>query len=218
MIGVPWGTQVKTHLGVPLTLLRPSTDDLLRNLERATRIVYPRDAGYMLMKMDIVPGCRVVEAGTGSGDLTLVLARALRPTGHVISYENRLDAQQLARANVGQMGMADYVTFKHYDIDAGFDERDVDGLFLDFANPWDCVGQAHAALAGGGFFGSIVPTANQVINLIGALESSDFCLVDVEELLLRPYKTVSARLRPKDRPTPHTGYLVFGRKPLPLED
>lgn len=218
MIGVPWGTQVKTHLGVPLTLLRPSTDDLVRNLERTTQIVYPKDAGYILMKMGIEAGSHVVEAGTGSGGLTLVFAQAVRPAGRVISYENRPDVQQLARANVRKMGLTDYVTFKLRDIASGFDEHDADAVFLDVANPWDYVDQSYDALAGGGFFGSILPTANQVINLIGALESAAFCLIDVEELLLRPYRTVSARLRPKDRLTPHTGYLVFGRKFIPLED
>lgn len=139
LIGLPWGTQVETHLGIPLLLLRPSTDDLVRNLERSTQIVYPKDAGYILMKLSIAPGSRVIEAGTGSGGLTAVFARAVQPTG-------------------------------------------------------------------------------QVIHLIDALESADFGLVDVEELLLRPYKTVSARLRPKDRLAPHTGYLIFARKLIPLED
>ena len=215
---VPWGTQVKTHLGAPLTLLRPSTNDLLRNLERTTQTVYPKDAGYVPMKMGIGPGSQVLEAETGSGELTLVFARAVHPTGRVISYENREDVQQLARANVGKMGLTDYVTFKHRDIASGFDERDADAVFLNVANPWDYVDQATDALVGGGLFGSIVPTANQVINLIGALESTDFRLVAVEELLLRPHRTVSTRLRPKARLTPHTDYLVLGRKLISLED
>lgn len=218
LIGVPWGTEVKTHLGVPLVLLRPSTDDLLRNLERTTQIVYPKDAGYILMKMDIAPGRNVVEAGTGSGGLTVVFARAVHPGGHVTSYDSRADVQRVAFQNLSQLNLTPYVTLKQRDIGAGFDERDADALFLDVPNPWDYVDQAYAALAGGGFFGSILPTANQVIHLIRALEAADFCLVEVEELLLRPYKTVSARLRPKDRLTPHTGYLTFGRKLIPLEE
>jgi len=218
LIGSPWGSQVETHLGIPLLLLRPSTDDLVRNLERSTQIVYPKDAGYILMKLSIAPGCRVVEAGTGSGGLTSVFARAVQPTGQVISYESRQDVQQLAQENLEKLGLADYVVFKHHDITAGFEERGVDALFLDLANPWDYLDQAHAALAGGGFFGAILPTANQVIHLIDALESADFGLIDVEELLLRPYKTVSARLRPKDRLAPHTGYLVFARKLISMEE
>jgi len=215
LIGLPWGTQVSTHLGVPLLLLRPSTDDLVCNLERATQIVYPKDAGYILMKLNIAPGCRVVEAGTGSGGLTLVFARAVQPGGQVVSYDNRLEVQQLAHRNLERLGLAEHVAFRRRDITHGFEERGVDAVFLDLANPWDYLEQAHEALVGGGFFGSILPTANQVIHLIDALESADFGLIEVEELLLRPYKTVAARLRPKDRLAPHTGYLVFGRKLIP---
>jgi tRNA (adenine57-N1/adenine58-N1)-methyltransferase len=170
------------------------------------------------MKPSIAPGCRVVEAGTGSAGLTSVFARAVQPSGRVISYEGRRKAQQLARENLERLGLAQHVVFKHGDIAEGFEEREVDALFLDLANPWDYLRQAHAALVGGGFFGSILPTANQIIKLIDALEGANFGLIEVEELLLRPYKTVSARSRPKDRLTPHTGYLVFARKLIPPEE
>jgi tRNA (adenine57-N1/adenine58-N1)-methyltransferase len=125
--------------------------------------------------------------------------------------------QELARKNLAQLGLADHVEFKLRDIVEGFDERDVDALFLDVPSPWDYLAQAHEALAGGGFFGSILPTTNQVSRLIGALESASFGLVEVQELLLRQYKAVPARLRPMDRMVAHTGYLIFARALIPLE-
>ncbi len=218
LIGLPWGAQLSTHLGHPILLLRPSTDDLIRDLRRTTQIVYPKDAGYILMKMSIVPGCHVVEAGTGSGGLTIVLAQAVSPGGCVHSYEVRPEMQQLARKNVGQLGLDEFVEFKLRDIADGFDETDADALFLDVPQPWDYLAQAHRALAGGGFFGCIVPTTNQVSRLIGALAESNFGLIEVEELLLRPYKAVPARLRPMDRMVAHTGYLIFARALVPLEE
>jgi tRNA (adenine57-N1/adenine58-N1)-methyltransferase len=217
LIGLSWGAQTSTHLGVPFLLLRPSTDDLVRNLKRTTQIVYPKDAGYILMKLSIGPGCRVVEAGTGSGGLTLVMAQAVRPDGRVISYDSRRDVQRLAHQNLKKLGLTEIVMFKERDIAEGFDERGIDALFLDLPNPWDYLDQACAALRGGGFLGSILPTANQVINLVAALEGADFGLVEVEELLLRSYRAAPDRLRPEDRLTPHTGYLVFGRKLLGAE-
>jgi tRNA (adenine57-N1/adenine58-N1)-methyltransferase len=192
--------------------LRPSTDDLVRDLKRTTQIIYPKDAGYILMKMRITPGSRVVEAGTGSGGLTLVFAQAVSPDGRVYSYEVRPEMQELARKN-----LADFVDFKQRDIAEGFDEYGADALFLDLPNPWDYLAQAHSALSGGGFFGCILPTTNQVSSLIGALEEASFGLIEVEELLLRPYKAVPARLRPMDRMVAHTGYLVFARALIPLE-
>lgn len=217
LIGAPWGTQVSTHMGYLLLLLRPSTDDLVRDLKRTTQIVYPKDAGYILIKMGIAPGCHVVEAGTGSGGLTLVFAQAVSPTGRVYSYEVRPEMQRLARKNLEQLGLAEFVEFKLRDIAEGFDERDADALFLDLPNPWDYLTQVHAALTTGGFFGCILPTTNQVIHVIGALAETNFGLIKVEELLLRPYKAVPARLRPMDRLVAHTGYLVFARTFIPLE-
>jgi len=198
--------------------LRPSTDDLVRYLKRTTQIVYPKDTGYILMKMRIGPGCRVVEAGTGSGGLTLVFAQAVSPTGRVYSYETRPEMQRLARKNLEQLGLSESVEFKLRDVAEGFDERDADGLFLDLPNPWDYLAQAHAALANGGFFGSILPTTNQVSRLIGALEETNFGLIEVEEILLRQYKAVPARLRPMDRMVAHTGYLIFARAVIPLKE
>lgn len=211
LIGSPWGGQLASNTGYPFLLLRPSTDDIVRNLRRTTQIVYPKDAGYILMKMDIAPGRHVVEAGTGSGALTLMLAQAVGPTGRVYSYEVRQDIQNLARKNLTDLGLDGFVDLKLHDINNGFDERGVHALFLDLPRPWDFLEQSHAALANGAFFGSILPTANQVIELISALENNGFGLVEVDEIMLRTYKAVPARLRPMDRMIPHTGYVVFAR-------
>jgi tRNA (adenine57-N1/adenine58-N1)-methyltransferase len=218
LIGTPWGAQLSTHLRYPFVFLRPSTDDLVRNLKRTTQIVYPKEAGYILMKMRIMPGCRVVEAGTGSGGLALVFAQAVGPTGRVYSYEARPEMQQLAHKNLEGLGLSDFVEFKLRNISEGFDECDADALFLDVPTPWDYLPQAHAALAGGGFFGCILPTTNQVSRLIEALEETNFGFIEIEELLLRPYKAVSARLRPMDRMVAHTGYLIFARALIPLKE
>ncbi len=218
LIGLPWGSQVLSHTGYPFLLLEPSTDDLVRHIRRSTQIIYPKDASYILLKMAIRPGRRVIEAGTGSGGLTLTLAQAVMPTGRVYSYEVRPEMQQLAIRNLSRLGLDAYVEFKLRDIAEGFDERDVDALFLDLRTPWDYLEQATEALAGGGFFGCLVPTANQVIRLLQALESGRYPLgmVEVEELLLRPYKAVAERFRPQDRIVGHTGYLIFARKVVPL--
>jgi len=211
LIGRELGTEVRTHLGHPFLLLEPSTDDLIRDLKRSSQIIFPKDLGFILMKLSIRPGLTVVEAGSGSGGLTTVLAQAVGPTGRVMSYEVRADMQKRAQKNIDWLGLNQQVTFKLRDIAEGFDERDADALFLDVPNPWDYTGQARRALKGGGFFGSLVPTANQVSDLLIALNRDGYEFVEVCEILLRYYKTVPARLRPADRMVAHTGYLIFGR-------
>jgi tRNA (adenine57-N1/adenine58-N1)-methyltransferase len=217
LIGLPYGSTVLSHLNYPFYLLTPSTDDLIREIKRTSQIIFPKDLGYILLKLAIRPGCIVVEAGTGSGGMTLGLAQAVMPTGRVFSYDVRADMQNLARKNLAFAGLSDVVTFKLQDIAEGFDERGVDALFLDLPTPWDYIGQAHAALKTGGFFGTLVPTANQVIEVLTALSRQPFVAVEVEELILRPYKPVPARLRPMDRIVGHTAYLIFARTLVPGE-
>jgi tRNA (adenine57-N1/adenine58-N1)-methyltransferase len=212
LIGQPLGRQVKSHLGQPFLALEPSTHDLIMNVRRHTQIIYPKEAGYILLKMNLYSGQRVIEAGSGSGALTLALARAVAPEGRVYSYENRPEMQRNAIRNLGRVGLSDSVEFKNRDIVDGFDETDVDALFLDVRTPWDYLEQARRALKGGGFFGALVPTTNQVSDLVAGLEGYNFGDIEVVELLLRPYKPVPARLRPADTMVGHTGYLIFARK------
>jgi tRNA (adenine57-N1/adenine58-N1)-methyltransferase len=211
LIGQELGGQVFSHLGHAFYLLEPSTDDLIREIKRTSQIIYPKDSGFILMKLSVQPGQTVMEAGTGSGGMTTVLAQIVGPTGHVFSYDVREDMQRTARRNLERVGLADRVTFKLRDIAGGFDETDVDAFFLDVPNPWDYTSQVRAALKGGGFFGCIVPTANQVSTLLIALQRDGYEFVEVCEVLLRYYKTVPERLRPTDRMVAHTGFLVFGR-------
>jgi tRNA (adenine57-N1/adenine58-N1)-methyltransferase len=211
LIGRELGSAVQTHLGHPFFMLAVSTEDLILDLRRTTQILYPKDLGYVLLKLAIHPGQTVLEAGTGSGGLTLTLALAVGPEGRVISYDEREDVQHLARKNLDRLGIADRVTFKHRDIAQGFDETDAGALFLDVPNPWDYCGQAHRALRGGGFFGSLIPTTNQVSSLLISLDREGFAFPEVCEIIQRHYKTVPERLRPEDRLTAHTGYLVFAR-------
>jgi tRNA (adenine57-N1/adenine58-N1)-methyltransferase len=211
LIGQELGIQVFSHLGHAFFLIEPSTDDLIRDIKRTSQIIYPKDSGFILMKLSIQSGQTVLEAGTGSGAMTTVLAQAVGPTGQVVSYDVRSDMQRTARRNLERVGLVERVTFKLRDIAEGFDEADAAAFFLDVPNPWDYTGQVRRALKGGGFFGSIVPTANQVSTLLIALQRDSFEFIEVCEVLLRYYKAVPERLRPADRMVAHTGYLVFGR-------
>jgi tRNA (adenine57-N1/adenine58-N1)-methyltransferase len=213
LLGQPLGREIHSHLGYPFVVLEPSTFDLIKQLKRTTQIMYPKDIGYVLLKLNVMPGSRVIEAGTGSGGLTLALARAVKPDGRLVSYEIRADILSLAQANLESLGLAGSVEFKLRDIAEGFDERDVDALFLDVRRPWVYLSNAVEALKDSGFFGAILPTTNQVSDLVRNMEAQQtFGHIEVEEVLVRPYKAVPTRLRPVDRMIAHTGYLVFGRK------
>lgn len=212
LIGKPWGTQVFSHTGAPFFLLQPSMADLLNELPRTTQILYPKDIGYILIQMGVSHGQTVMEAGTGSGSMTIALANAVGSEGKVISYEQKSDVQNLAKKNLERVGLAERVEFKLRDIQEGFDETDADAFFLDVQNPFDYIPQVRDALKPGGFFCTLIPTFNQVEKVLHALRTNHFAFVEVCELLLRYYKTNPSRIRPTDRMVAHTGFLIFARK------
>ncbi|MBI1856244.1 MAG: tRNA (adenine-N1)-methyltransferase [Chloroflexi bacterium] len=218
LIGKAWGTQVFSHMGAPFFLLQPSLANLLNDLPRTTQILYPKDIGYILVMMGVGPGKKVIEAGSGSGSMTIALSYAVGADGHIVSYEQKPDNQNLARKNLERVGLASRVDFKLRDIQNGFDETDADAFFLDLPNPWDYIPQVRAALKPGAFFCSLLPTFNQVEKLLIALRRNNFAFIDVCELLLRFYKPEPARIRPTDRMVAHTGFLIFARRIEPSDD
>lgn len=211
IIGTRYGDKVRTHLGHSMYVIPPSIDDIVKHLKRETQIIYPKDLGYIVMKMSIMPGVKVIEAGTGSGALTMLLAMLVGEEGHVFSYERKTKMQALAMRNVRRIGLSHRVSFIERDIADGFDQRDVHAIFLDVPAPWEYLDQARQALRGGGFFGAIVPTTNQLTSLLDKLYHGAWYLLQAEEILLRSWRTMPARVRPDDSMTAHTGFLVFAR-------
>jgi tRNA (adenine57-N1/adenine58-N1)-methyltransferase len=212
LIGGPLGRTVHTHSGYPYLALEPATHDLIQDLPRASQIIYGKDAAQIAFRLSLYPGRKVLECGTGSGALTLVLARAVMTEGRVFSYETRPEAFEMARSNLDEAGLLPYVTLYNEDISGGFHEQEMDALFLDLREPWLFLDHAWAALKGSGFFGALLPTTNQVSELLAGLKERPFGDVAVEEVLVRPYKPVATRLRPEDRMIAHSAYLVFARK------
>lgn len=211
LIGKKWGTQVFSHNGSPFFILQPSLTDILRNTKRATQIMYPKEIGYILLYMGIGPGTRVIEAGTGSGSFTTALAHAIGKTGCVYSYELKTETQTSAIKTIEKLGLSESVVFKNKDIQLGFDEKNVDALFLDVSNPYDFLKQVRDALKPGGHFGCLVPTTNQVIQLLVELRRNNFAFIEVCDVSVRFYKPEPTRFRPTDRMISHTGYLIFAR-------
>jgi tRNA (adenine57-N1/adenine58-N1)-methyltransferase len=216
LINIAWGSQIFSHSGNRFLLLQPRMGDYLLKIRRRTQILFPKDMGYLLLNLGVGPGDRVLETGTGSGALTTALAHAVGPKGHIYSYDMRPELQAVARENLEMVGFLDRVTLRECDLEQGVHDFDMDAVVLDLPRPEHYLPQVRKALKDGGNFGCISPTTNQVSALIEGLEENNFDNIEICELLLRFYKPVAARIRPKDRMVGHTGYLTFARKIRPL--
>ncbi len=214
LIGLEYGSSVETSKGKRVYLLEPGIVQNVFKMKRQTQIVYPKDMGFILLMLDVKQGDRVIEAGVGSGAMTGALARAVGEKGRVYAYERREDFYELALSNLRRWALTDRVKLKLRDISEGFDERNVDSVFLDVPDPWNYMNHAWKSLKGGGRVAIVCPTTNQVQEVLKSIEESDFTGVEVWESLFRRYKTNPERLRPFDRMVAHTTYMIFAIKTL----
>jgi len=206
-----YGGEVLTSLGLPLRLYAPGLHDLVKGVKRQTQIIYPKDIAYICLRLGAGPGRRMLEAGAGSGALTLALSWFCGPSGEVHSCEAREEFHALARRNLDWAGLGGNVTLYRRDIADGFPVQGADALFLDVRTPWEYLRHVPQALKPGAQIGFLTPTVEQVSALLRGLEQGPYDDVEVCELLVRRWKPLADRLRPDDRMIAHTGFLIFCR-------
>lgn len=193
-------------------LLVPSLQDKLQGLHRQAQIILPRDAAHILMNCAIEPGQRVLEAGIGSGSLTIALASAVAPNGTIISYDIRAEFIEHAMKNLRQANLAQYVTTKIQDVTEGIDESDLDAIILDIPNPWVAVPHAWKALKIGGYLCSYSPLISQVEQTVQAIQQERLIECKTYENIQREMIVSKHGTRPSFEMLGHTGYLTFARK------
>jgi tRNA (adenine57-N1/adenine58-N1)-methyltransferase len=215
MIGRPWGSTITSSLGISFYALKPLIRDRVLKTDRRTQVLYPKDIGYILYQLGIGNGSTVVEAGTGSGALTMSLANVVKPDGRIYTYEIDGRSQKIAAGNIDRSGLRPYVEMKLGDITGGIEERDVDAIVLDMATPWLVIDHVWEALAGSGVFLSFSPTIEQVMKTVYALEAKPFIEVETVELILRRITVAENKTRPETLMIGHSGYLTTARKVIP---
>jgi tRNA (adenine57-N1/adenine58-N1)-methyltransferase len=215
LIGRPEGVVVTTQMGARLLAVRPTFAEQVTGRRRQTQPIYPKDLGAILMGADIHPGARVLEAGTGTGALTMAALRAVGPQGHVVSYEAREEFLEAARrAIVETLGSVPAnLTLKLGDVYLGVEETDFDRVLLDLPEPWQAVHTARAALRAGGILFAHCPNVSQVQRLFDCLrEERGFGMLEAFELLQRGWTVRGRSMRPSHRMVAHTGFLCFARR------
>ena len=215
LIGRPEGTVVRNTAGVEYLALRPLLADYVLSMPRGAAVVYPKDAGQIVAMADIFPGARVVEAGVGSGALTMSLLRAVGDQGMVHSYERRGDFAEIARVNVETFFGGPHPAWRVTvgDLAESLDEADVDRVVLDMLAPWDCLDAVAAALAPGGVLICYVATATQLSRVAEAIrDDGRYTEPAAWESIVRGWHLEGLAVRPQHRMVGHTGFLLTTRR------
>ncbi|HEY6101888.1 MAG TPA: tRNA (adenine-N1)-methyltransferase [bacterium] len=214
LIGAEEGRTVTTTRGERFLLVRPTLSDYVLEMPRGAQIIYPKDLSAILLAADVYPGAAVLEAGTGSGALTMVLLRAVGAGGTVYSYEIREDFARRAALNIERyVGPQDRLVMRAQDVYAGIPDRPLDRIILDVPEPWRVVPHAVEALRRGGILLAYLPTVPQTVQLVEAIRRSGaFALIETTETLLRPWNIDGLSVRPAHRMVAHTAFLTTARR------
>ena len=190
-------------------VMRPTLSDVVVKMPRGAQVIYPKDLAAILFEADVFPGARVLEAGVGSGALSMALLRA---GASVLGFELREDFANRARNNVAEaIGPGAAFTVVQRDVYEGIEERDLDRVVLDLPEPWRVLPHAALALRPGGILCAYLPTINQTAELRAALHQHGFVLASTSELLRRTWHVEGRSVRPDHRMVAHTGFLTTAR-------
>lgn len=222
LIGLPEGSVVKASNGDAYLALRPLLSDFVMSMPRGAAIVYPKDAAQILAIADIFPGATVVEAGVGSGALSLWLLRAIGPGGRLLSFERREEFAEVARANVTaflgeapagwSIGIGDLAE----ELPRSTPPGSVDRVVLDMLAPWECLDAVSEALAPGGVLVCYVATATQLSRVAEAIRATgQYTEPSSSETLVRGWHVEGLAVRPDHRMVAHTAFLIAARRLAP---
>ncbi|MFJ4252641.1 tRNA (adenine-N1)-methyltransferase [Microbacterium sp. NPDC090003] len=222
LIGLPDGSVAANSSGHEYLALRPLLKDFAMSMPRGAAIVYPKDAAQIVMQADVFPGATVVEAGVGSGALSLSLLRAVGPAGKLVSFERREDFAEVARGNVAtffgeqpdtwNVVVGDLVEQLPSELPAG----SVDRVVLDMLAPWECIDVVADALTPGGVVLCYIATATQLSRVAEYIRNTGlFTDPDASETMVRGWHVEGLAVRPDHRMVAHTGFLLTARRLAP---
>ena len=222
IIGKPEGSVISNHNGIEYLAFRPLLTDFVLSMPRGANIIYPKDSALIVTMGDIFPGARVIEAGVGSGGLSMYLLRAIGESGSLDSFERRSEFAQIAKANVvTQLGYEP----KNWNIHIGdlqvqlprvVATAEADRVVLDMLAPWECVEETAEVLVPGGLVIGYVATVTQLSRFTEALrDSGHFAEPEAFETLFRTWHLQGLAVRPEHRMIGHTGFLVIARRLAP---
>jgi tRNA (adenine57-N1/adenine58-N1)-methyltransferase catalytic subunit len=215
LIGATEGTVVRSATGMAFHAFRPRMADFVLKMPRGAQVVYPKDVGAILVEADVVPGADVLEAGTGSGALTMALCRAVGSEGRVVSYELRPEFQAKAAENIeAYLGkLPAWLELREGDVrEVASTGETFDRVILDLPEPWATLDALADALPAGGIVCGFLPTTVQVQQFVMALRERGYEHLETFEVLHRSWHVSERSVRPEQRMIGHTGFVTVARR------
>lgn len=215
LIGGSDGSVVTSHGGVAYTAFRPLLEEFTVTMPRGATVVYPKDAAHILVQTDIFPGARVLEAGAGSGALSMHLLRAIGSEGRLYSYERRPDFAAIARRNVETFfgGPHPAWELREGDLVEAIGPEPIDRAVLDMLAPWECIDVVADVLEPGGILCCYVATTTQLGRTMDSLRvHGGFTEPVGREYSAREWHAEGLAIRPGHGTSGHTGFLIFARR------
>ncbi|MGC9133691.1 tRNA (adenine-N1)-methyltransferase [Caldisphaera sp.] len=210
ILGKDYGETIKLDKGI-LYLIEPSLyDKIMYDLKRKSQVIYPKDSGYITSLSGIRKGMKVLEAGIGSGFLTIEIAKHVCPDGKVYAYDIRDDMIEIAKKNLEKANFLDCIIINKKDIREGIDEENFDAAFLDMADPWNALNKIHKSIKISAPIVIFVPTVNQIEKLLSNIDDK-YVIQEISELIKREWEPRKEALRPSVRTIGHTGFIILLR-------
>ncbi len=218
LIGRPQGITATTKQGLTFLVMRPLMSDYMVAMPREAAVIYPKDAAQIIMWADIFPGARVLEAGVGSGALSIAMLRAIGETGRLHSYERREEFAEVAQRNV-----ENFLGGKHpsWEVTVGdlvesISDEPIDRAVLDMLAPWECVDAVGERMVPGGVLCCYVATTTQMGRVMDTLRvHGGWTEPMATETIVRDWHAEGLSVRPGHGSSGHTGFLVITRRLAP---
>ena len=212
LIGKNYGEYIHTSKNVKLKIVEPAPYDYIMNSERPTQIVYPKDIGYLLLRLGVKPDSKILEVGTGSGGLTTGFAWFLSEEGEIKTFEKRREFMEVAKRNVMRIKPRCKITFVNQDFtEAEVEEEYYDLAFVDMDSPWTIIDKVYLSLKPSGRVGFLLPTYNQVDKLSAKIKKY-FIDVEAIEVFIRRIRMKKGMIRPEFQMIGYTAVVVTGIK------
>jgi len=222
IIGLPDGSVIRNEAGVEYLVLRPLLSDFVLSMPRGAAIVYPKDAANIITMGDIFPGARVIEAGVGSGALSMYLLRAIGSEGSLTSFERRSDFAEIAQANVTAAFGCRPTNWEvkvgslQEELPKQIEPESIDRVVLDMLAPWECLDEVTKVLTPGGVLICYVATVTQLSRVTEDIRAlGSFTEPEAFETLYRGWHLQGLAVRPEHRMSGHTGFLLTTRRLAP---